>query len=254
MKIKREQIIKQLKETFKLNDHVFAFWLEGADSLNTVDKYSDIDIWFDVEDGYESKVMKLIHNSLNKLGDLDLVQDYNHPHPKIIQHYFHIKNSSKFLLLDICIQSHSRKFSFIKEMTHEAPLVIFDKKGVIKSKPLNKIQFNKEIKSKIEELRLDISQYARATKYVHRKQFLEAMVYFHKWIMAPLVELLRIRYMPLTHDMHLVHISSHLPKKVIAKLEELYKIQNLNDIETNTKKALKMFDITYKYIEKVKNK
>jgi hypothetical protein len=249
MSITRKQIIEHLTKILKPNSYVYAFWLEGADSLGTVDRYSDIDFWLDVADGYEDKIMKLIQQSLNKLDKLDLVQKYNHPDLKIKQHFFHIQHSSPFLLLDVCIQSHSRKFSFIKEMIHERTLVIFDKIGVTKSKSLNKKQFNKEIKLRIEELKQNILQSSRVSKYIYRQQFLEALVYFYKWIMSPLVEIVRIYHDPLKHEMGLVHISTDLPPVILKKLEKLYSTKSLNDIKKNMAIALKVFE---EYYNKVK--
>mgnify|MGYP001612784740 CR=1 FL=1 len=241
MKNVREEIIKNLKSELQANPHVFALWLEGADSNDTVDQYSDIDIWIDVKDGHEQKVMNQVRHILSKIGPLDLAQDYNHPDPKIKQSFFHIKGSSVFLLLDICIQSHSRTFKFIKEITHELPFVLFDKKNVTKLYPIDKRKTDREIKRRLQDLDYTIRQASRAKKYILRGKFLEALIYYHKWIMAPLVEILRIKYRPLTRDYHLTHISDHLPIKEVKKLEELYKVYNLKDIDQKTRKAIQWF-------------
>jgi hypothetical protein len=179
---------------------------------------------------------------LAKVGPLDLVQKYNHPDPKIRQKYFHSKGASEYLLLDVCIQSHSRQFAFVKEMTHELPLVIFDKSGVTKPISLNKKKFDKEIKDRVEELRKIIAQQSRVTKYIHRDKFLEALVYYHRWILQPLVELLRIKYMPLAHDYYLVHVSDHLPKNVVKKIEDLYKVTSVKDIGKKINRAITLFN------------
>lgn len=47
--ITRERIIEYLKDFALPKDYVFAMWLEGADGLNIVDEYSDIDFWFDTK-------------------------------------------------------------------------------------------------------------------------------------------------------------------------------------------------------------
>ncbi len=240
MPITRNDIVARLKAAFEPNPQVYAFWLEGSDSLGSVDKYSDLDIWFDVEDGYEAKIMKEVQKVLTSLAPLDLVYHYNHTDPKIIQKHLHIKGTPEFLLLDICIQSHSRKFGFIKEMTHELPFPIFDKAKVTKLYPLNQKASNKEIAARVEHLALEIAQNARVKQYILRGQFLESWVYYNKWILTPLVELLRIKYAPLTRDMGLVHISNYLPKKELKQLENLYQVRSVKDIGVKSKKALQM--------------
>ena len=47
--IQREEIIDFLKIYSKDKEYVYAMWLEGADGINKVDEYSDIDFWFDVD-------------------------------------------------------------------------------------------------------------------------------------------------------------------------------------------------------------
>jgi hypothetical protein len=42
--VNRNTIINILNDRFISEDQVYAYWLEGADSLNAVDEYSDIDI------------------------------------------------------------------------------------------------------------------------------------------------------------------------------------------------------------------
>lgn len=246
MKINRKIIIAALEKHFKPNRQVYAFWLEGADSNNAVDAYSDIDIWFDVTDGQEDKIMCDVQKIFSKLGELDLVHKYNHPDSKIKQTYFHIKGTPEFLLLDVCIQSHSRLAPFIREKTHEAPLAIFDKKKVTKLYPLNHKAFAKELKTRVEDLQKTVAQKARMTKYIHRNNFLETISYYHKWILQPLVEILRIKYLPITQDVHLSHISHHLPKKIVDQIENLYKVNSVKDIALKSKKAINWFNKTVK--------
>ena len=53
----RDQIIEYLKNFAISKDYVFAMWLEGADGLNQVDEYSDIDFWFDVEKSHQESFL-----------------------------------------------------------------------------------------------------------------------------------------------------------------------------------------------------
>lgn len=47
--LNRDEIIEYLKDFAINKEYVYAMWLEGADGVNRVDEYSDIDFWFDVE-------------------------------------------------------------------------------------------------------------------------------------------------------------------------------------------------------------
>ena len=82
MSIKRAQIIKILSKELKNNSFVFAFWLEGSEGTNTVDKYSDLDFWLDVKDGEEKNIAKEFKKILSQIAPIDFEYEMPKPHPK----------------------------------------------------------------------------------------------------------------------------------------------------------------------------
>ena len=52
-------------------------------------------------------------------------------------------------------------------------------------------------------------------------------------IAEPLVVISRLIYTPRHYNYKLCHISNHLPKDEVDKLESLFKVSNFNDIEKN---------------------
>lgn len=55
--LSRDEIIKFMKEFSQNKPYVNAMWLEGADGVNKVDEYSDIDFWFDVKKEYQESFL-----------------------------------------------------------------------------------------------------------------------------------------------------------------------------------------------------
>ena len=55
-KIGREEIIRAISNGLIDHPAIFSLWLEGSDANDTVDKFSDLDFWLDVQDGKESEV------------------------------------------------------------------------------------------------------------------------------------------------------------------------------------------------------
>jgi len=142
MNIDRNQIIELIKKSLHDLDFVNALWLEGADSQGLVDDYSDIDMWIDVNEGKQDGVLQIIRNELSKLGEIDFDFEKNHPHPQIRQMFLHIKGSSKYLILDLCIQSNDRVFWYTNGMDGEKVKIIFDNKKVIRFKPMNTKEYS----------------------------------------------------------------------------------------------------------------
>ena len=64
----RQEILVFLREKLEPHLHVYALWLEGADARGTVDEFSDLDVWLDVEDGQEEIVLKQLEKYLNLCG------------------------------------------------------------------------------------------------------------------------------------------------------------------------------------------
>ena len=250
-KIDRETIINLIRDRFISMNEVHAYWLEGADSLNAIDEYSDIDIWLDVEDGNEEMVFKIAEEELSKLGNLDFKFSVDHKHPKIYQNYYHIEGTSEYLIIDFCIQSHSRdrdEVKFVEGDILEFPKVIFDKSAVITILE-NEEQIDIDlIKNLINEIIAKYKQHSRVLKYVYRNNYPEAFIYYLKYVADPLVELLRIKYTPKYHYLHFIHISNHIPKEEIRRIEYYYQISTLNDIRTKTIEAK---DICNRLIEEI---
>lgn len=246
---KRAQIIVALKENLEQNDSVFALWLEGADSTGALDELSDVDIVADVKDGEEENVYRAIEDILSGIGKLDLNYKSEQGSPLLRYKIYHIENTPEHLLIDVSVQSHSRDFEFIKDNTAESPSVLFDKTGVIKFKEVPDEELQDSINERLVHLKAAFFQRSKVEKYVKRGKFLEALVYYHKNVLQPLVELIRLKYTPLISEYHLVHISDHLPKELVAEIEELYKVASLQEIESNLDKAKELFEKMMKEFE-----
>ena len=79
-----------MKSNLENDKAVFAFWLEGADSLNAVDKFSDIDFVLDVKDCEEERVFQKIESILSKIGNFDLNWEGPRPNSFLRHKVFHM--------------------------------------------------------------------------------------------------------------------------------------------------------------------
>jgi hypothetical protein len=65
---------------------------------------------------------------------------------------------------------------------------------------------------------------------------------YEKQILKPIVTIARIIYTPDIYDYELCHISRHLPKDIVDKIAQLYKVNSFDDIDRNIKVALEMLN------------
>jgi len=241
----RNVIISKLTEALQPLPFIYALWLEGADATNTVDEYSDIDFWVDFEDEYEEQAISAVEDAFSALSEIDYKYVMRHGHPKIRQRIYHLAGTSEYLMIDFCWQLHSRpqnECSFQENDTIETAKIIFDKTNVIKYKPLDLSQYSEWNTNRLEEAKYRRTQFLRAEKYVKRDLYLEAHAYYNRYVVEPLVDLLRLIHTPKYADWYMVHISNHIPKAEKERLEYFVKISTIDDIAMRIPQAGTWFD------------
>lgn len=241
--INRDDIVDELKSQLINIDYIYAMWLEGSDGNNTVDKYSDIDIWLDVEDEHIKDCIELVEKILASISEIDFMYDMKHPHSKIEQRIYHIEDTSEFLMIDFCWQFHSReKIYFNINDKIENVKIIFDKADVIGFNDEQEADSTDKRHQIKEQVEYRFSQSMRVLKYVHRGQYLEALNAYNDYIFSSMVQFLRSIYTPDYVDFKLLHISQHLPKEYVDRITYFGQIASLYDIEIKTKEAKVWFD------------
>ena len=248
MKIGREKIIEAINNTLLDNLYVYAFWLEGADAAGSVDEYSDIDIWLDVEDAKEDLIFNKIEKALEDLGPLDFAYEQEKPDQQIRHKIYHLKNTPDTLLIDVCIQSHSREFIFTKDLPGEEVKIIFDKTGVIKFKKLDEEELKQAQIKRVDDLKNIFAQESRVIKMIKREQFIDSFYFYYKFILQPLSEVLRIRYAP-KKQIFLKYIAKDLPINIAKQLESLYKVNSLDEMLLKIKIAKELFEKTLRELK-----
>jgi hypothetical protein len=190
---------------------------------------------------------------LSTLGNLDFIDKIEHPHREIFQRNLHIEGMSEYLMVDICVQSHSRGSAgstFYTDDIAEFPLVLFDKADVVTILPPEKIPVE-ELKPVFERCAAKFSQRARLMKYIKRRRFLEAYRFYETYVRRPLVDMLRLIYTPRHYEYGYTHLSEHFPKKVVQELEELYVVTGVDDIEARLEKADEIYYDAYNSLKDI---
>ncbi|MDF2537499.1 MAG: hypothetical protein K0S76_520 [Herbinix sp.] len=248
--LNRERIIGHLKERLIPLPYVYAMWLEGADASGLVDEFSDLDIYVDFEDEYEMETKAAVEEALKELAEIDYKSVIPHGHPKLRQNIYHLSGTDEYQMIDFCFQLHSRdrqEYIYIKNNAVEGAMVLFDKDQIIRYKDFNAEEFQEQNTGRRMECKYRYSQHSRVLKYVYRKQYLEAYAYYNRYVLEPLIDLLRIIYTPANADYYLIHISHHIPAEERKRLEFFAQIASLEDIERKTKLAEEWFE---KLVEK----
>ena len=247
----RDDIITYLKNFSIEKPYVNAMWLEGADGIGRVDEYSDIDFWFDVEKSHQEPFLYECIEALGRLAPIDSRVD--EIRAAIAQSNIHLENTSEYLTLDLCVQSHEIRgkgvTSYNRNDIAELPFILFDKKNIIS---FYDYEIDKEeIRRVLEENKNRLLQKSRVVKYLKRNQYLEAYMKYMENVTEPLVSTARLLYTPKHQEYGLCHISQHLPPEIVSELEPFYRVTCLKEIEENLQKAVRLFA---EYESRVKEK
>ncbi|MHB1153914.1 MAG: hypothetical protein ACYCWE_04135 [Eubacteriales bacterium] len=237
--IDRELIIQKIKETLEPLDYVYAMWLEGADANGHLDEYSDIDINIDVEDEYETNVFEIVEG----LFELDYKHD-NSGNGKQKQKVYHIKDTSEFLMIDFNLQPHScssENSTFKYGDIIDVNVILFDKAGVVRYEEAKPLEYAEDHKYWLAESAYRYSQICRVRKYILRNQYPEAFIYYHKYVIEPMVMLIRMKYTPSKLWYYMVHISRHIPEDALIKLNKLLQVSSVDDIGNNLDFAVQWY-------------
>jgi predicted nucleotidyltransferase len=247
--ITEKDITEALESELQSLPYIYALWLEGSFAMGYADEYSDIDYWIDVEDEYLKDALEHVEKALSRLGELDERDETGNEHPKLGQIVYHIKGSSPYLVLDFNWQLHSRnrnEYHYIKNDIVEGAMVIFDKDDVIRFEEADEREINKNKVNCKRECDYRYSQHLRVSKYIYRGNFAESYAYYNRYVIEPLVMLLRLKFTPLYPYNYLLHISMHMPRTVVDRLEKLIQITSLDEMEKRMREAEEWYQELHK--------
>ena len=191
---RRASLIGQMQSLLEPMPTVHAMWLEGADANGHLDEYSDMDLYVDVDDEAIESVLLAVEQRF--------AMDYRHENQSgnaCRQIVYHVSCTSEYWMLDFNVQPHSndsKNSIFERDDMIDVCKVLFDKSAVIRIKDVNLADYRQEQAFWLDESDYRFNQLSRVRKYVLRRQFPEAWIYYFKYVVEPLTALLRILYTP----------------------------------------------------------
>jgi len=251
IRITRDAILETIVTDLRTEDYILAVWLEGSDGTKSVDEHSDIDLVCYVTEWRIDDAISRFDISLKRLGELDMA--YEEPGKPANNRYkvYHLQETLESLLIDVTFQSESFPVSFLHEDKTVVPIVLVDKAGVVKFGSVDVETYGAQLREQLSHARGMYSQRSRAVKYTKRGLFLESLIYYQKFVLHPLVEVLRVVHTPFQADCFLVHATRDFPDDVATELEHLYGVKTVQDIAERIDLAHTIFEKAIDEAEKL---
>jgi len=241
MTITRERIIEGIVSSLEREEYILAIWLEGSDGTKSLDQFSDIDLVFYTKEGFINHALTRLDDCLEHLGPVDIAYEQSGRPTNNRYKVYHLQHTPESLLIDVTIQSESFPVSFINEDNTVVPVILLDKAGIVKSQNADPKSHRAQLHAQLVKAQGIYSQRSRAVKYTKRGLFLESLIYYHKNVLDPLVDVLRIIHTPYQADRFLVHATRDFPEEVVLILENLYGVKTVQDIADRIINADEMF-------------
>ena len=240
-KLTRDVIINELINALKPLDYIQAFWEGGAAAFNRIDKWSDIDLYILSEENKISQTVIEVENALSSLSPIILkFEVFNSTYLNVKQAFYRLRNSSKYLLVDLVILTRKSPEKFIAFQIHGDIIFYFNKTTYLKPAKINMQNLKSKLKSRLRRLKAKFEMFnCFVQKEINRKNFVEAVTLYQKITLLTLIEVLRIKHTPFHHDFKVHYISYELPKKIVKELECLSFIENGIDLQEKYCQATK---------------
>lgn len=226
---------------------VLAMWLEGSFATGRVDALSDIDVVVDVEDGSQDLVFPRAEALLEQLGPLATRLELDIDHQFLRHRLYRLERTSEFWTIDFVAQTHSRQFVFDLEDARSVR-VLFDRASVIQFRdgPWRSEQLDARL-ARLQDTYWSLRPWV--VKQVRRGKFLEAFGYYERYVLRPLVEVVRIAHIPRKSDYYIKDIYRDLPQDITQELEGLCQVPDIRAFEARLETADGLFRAAIERIE-----
>jgi hypothetical protein len=238
----RERIIRAVVEALRPLDFVQAVWEGGAAAFGRVDEWSDIDFMVAADDDSIAECFEHAEAALKALSDFDMVYEVPQPPVGFTQKFYHLENTSRFLLIDLAVAKMSQQEKFLESEVHGHAVVHFDKKGVTNVQPIDPTEFQEKLRKTLQatKIRFDFLR-AFFEKELNRGNYLEALDFYLNVVLGQLVLVLRIKHAPFHYSFRSKYVYRDLPRDVVSRLEELYLVGRWEDLKLKHDQARAWF-------------
>jgi hypothetical protein len=223
----RDRIAAAVIGALKPLPTVFAGWEGGSAAFGALDRYSDIDLTFLVDDEVPfEQLYAPLENALNAVSPITVSQ------PVTLGRYYKVKDGGEFLFIDIVFLRAGEPDHYLDVERHGHVVPLFDKGDWLRPRPLDAKALGARRDKRFRELQkwFPASQ-SFVRKVILRGQHVEAVTAFWSYTMKPLVELLRMRYCPVRWDFGMRYLDRDLPPAVYDQVRALVFIRDLDDLE-----------------------
>jgi len=240
-RVTREAVLRAIDDSVRPLNYVHSFWEGGAASSGRLDEWSDMDLYLLVDDGRAEDTFLEIERGLSSLSPIDIrLRVPQAPAPGVTQTFYRLRDSSKFLLIDLAVIDLSAPDKFLTPEIHGEPRYVFNRMTDLEIPPLDRETLEEKMRARRERLATRMTLFGPfVEKELRRGNLIEAVHHYNYLVLGTLTELLRMKHRPEHWDFGVRYLHQELPKETAEKLQELCFIRDADDLRNKLDLAIR---------------
>jgi len=249
--ITKEVLVETIVKELMSCDFVHAVWEGGAAAFGRVDKWSDIDMYVLVDDGRERDAFSAVEKGISATSGIKVKYDIPQTGwPGVFQAFYKVEGAGDYMILDLAVVTPNSPEKFLDVEVHGEPLFYFRRSDSVQPTHVDRAAISERLRKRVERLKARDEVFSKVVqKEINRGNLIEALDLYRVVVLEPLVEVLRMHHNPYHHDFKTRYVYHELPKEVTARLEDLYIVLDLRDLQETYRRALKWYREVLKDLE-----
>jgi predicted nucleotidyltransferase len=245
----RDAILQALRRALEPRRHVHAMWEGGSQAFGRTDEWSDIDVQVDVDDEKVAETLIAIDGVLEGLSPIrDRLE--MPAKPGYAQVFYRLRDTSPFLLIDLCVMKRSHPNKFLEPEVHGRVIIHFNKGGALQVKPLDVDAHMARIRPHRERMEKRFTMFhTMVEKEINRGNFPAAVDLYYRLILDSLIDALRLLHAPARFDFKVPYLNHDLPEPAHARLCDFFFVADVNDLRRKYEEASRWFRETLAEID-----
>jgi predicted nucleotidyltransferase len=228
----REDIVAALRAALEPCPGALAFWEGGSAAFGRADAWSDLDLYLLAADEAVEEALAVVEQALAALSSIAarrrLPEPIRHGHAQV---FYLLADAPEHLVVDLVVLRRSAPERFLEQERHGVPLVYFDRTGEIAPLPLDRAVFAAAAARRLAALRDEFALFQGFVRAeVARADPMAALGAYRAYTLRPLLEVIRMRHCPERYDYGMKYSRADLPDEVVARLERLFYVPDIEGI------------------------
>jgi predicted nucleotidyltransferase len=239
--VTRRALIGTLQAALESIDAVDAAWEGGSASFDREDEWSDVDAVAVVADDAVASTFERVERALHALSPVALRYDVPNT-AGYTQRFYRLRDAGEFLVVDLVLMRRSDPLLFREVELHGSGRTWFDRRGVLTEAHLDLVQDLEAARARVPVLHAVFEMFQHLiVKECRRGRSTDALAFYRAFTLAPLAEALRLLHQPERRVFGLRYLARDLPPPVVARLEALSFVRDLDHLGRAHEEARQWF-------------